>query len=217
MCIGIIFAVLLSFGVNGLKSTFLNLIICLLLFFFQNYRIIKKISVIFLYVVLIALIEYFTTGTFWIDQLLIRRMFFMPSLIDTYYFHYINEHGPLLFKGEVNGTDISFIIGGMWRNEECRANNGLFSDAYSNLKYLGVFLYPLLYALLFKTFAIIIDRKQFIIRYFAAFIIANVMLSSFLTVTLFTHGILIMCIVIMFMPNINNKKYYELQKNSIVS
>lgn len=204
MIIAIIIAILLSFGVNGLKSTFLNLIICLLLYYFRNAPILKRIPLIFTMVIALGTMEFWVFKTFWVDQLFVRRLLFMPTLIDTYYFDYIKEHGPLYFNSMVNDTDVSFIIGRAWRSAACRANNGLFSDAFSNLGLAGIFIYPIFYALFFKSFGRIIDQKDFIIRFFAAFIIAYIMLSSFFTVTLLSHGIFLMCLAIMYMPNKNH-------------
>ena len=203
----IIISLLLSFGSNGLKATFFNLIICLLLYSLRRYKIFNNIPQLFLLLMFFATLEFYLMNSFLINQFLIRRMLYMPSLLDEYYFKYVKFHSPIFFDSNIDGIAIEYVVGSLWRDISCYANNGLFSDAYINLGFIGIILYPIMYALFFKNIGRIIDYKPIYIRFFAAFITVNVFVSSFFTIGLITHGLLLMFIVISIMPNISKKHF----------
>ena len=200
----IVLAILLSFGVNGMKSTFLNLFLCLGLYYLHSKYLLSKLSIGLIFLCIVALFEFSFLGSYFISDILIRRILYIPSLLDTYYYNYAIEYGPLYFNPVVNKTDIAYVIGGFWRTSRTCANNGLFSDAYINLGIWGVFIYPFVYTIFFKYVESIFRGKDYGITFYAAFIITYNMISSFFTVCLLTHGMFILCLIVMFMPSITN-------------
>lgn len=216
----IFIALLLGFGVDGLKSTFLNLFICLFLFIFKPKEVITKIPYIFVFICLFAYLEWAIIQTPFIQHVFIRRLLFIPSLLDKYYYEFVSSNGPTYFDNIINGTDVSFLVGGEWRSLETRANNGLFSDAIVNLGWLGIVLYPLFYVVFFKASDSVFKNKPKWMTFYAAFIMTYNMLSSFFTVCLFTHGMLSLLIVSAFLPtsiNSNTNTKIKLNENSIYS
>ena len=206
----IIMAILLSFGVNGMKSTFLNLFFCLGLYYLHSKCLLSKLSIGLLSLCIIALFEFSFMGSYFISDILIRRILYIPSLLDTYYYNYTLEHGPLYFNAIVNKMDIAYVIGSFWRTSRTCANNGLFSDAYVNLGVFGVFIYPFIYTIFFKYAESIFRGKDYGITFYAAFIVTYNMISSFFTVCLLTHGMFILCFVVMFMPNMTSTSQYKI-------
>ena len=177
----IVLAILLSFGVNGMKSTFLNLFLCLGLYYLHSKYLLSKLSIGLIFLCIVALFEFSFLGSYFISDILIRRILYIPSLLDTYYYNYAIEYGPLYFNPVVNKTDIAYVIG-IW----------------------GVFIYPFVYTIFFKYVESIFRGKDYGITFYAAFIITYNMISSFFTVCLLTHGMFILCLIVMFMPSITN-------------
>ncbi len=197
VCI-VIFICLLNFSIAGLKTTLFNMFICIALYYCGKKEMSKLLPYAFILLVTIVIVEYLNTDFSYISVLLLRRGFYIPNLLDQFYFDYIVNSSPLYFQ--TPKVDISFIIGDYYfNNEEMRANNGLFSDAMVNLGYLGVIIFPLLYAYLFKTcersfkYA---NRNQSL---FTAFLVMHTLRSSFLTTSLLTHGVFLLLLSMMFM------------------
>lgn len=197
----ILLCLILAFSIDGLKSTFLNIFICLILFIIKPKTILTKLYYVFFFLCVFAIIEWLTINTPFIEELFLRRLLYMPNLLDNYYFKYETINGPTFFNNVLNGTDVSFLIGAEWRTIATRANNGLFSDAFLNLGILGIIIYPLLYAIFIKIIDLYYNKRPVWLTFYAAFIISYNMLSSFFTVCLFTHGVLVILIIGMFLPN----------------
>lgn len=84
-----------------------------------------------------------------------------------------------------------------------RANNGLFTDAFMNLGYLGAIIYPFIYALLLKISDKIVNNINDELKIFVAFIIFYLINSTSLSTALITHGILLT----IFMVHILTRKH----------
>lgn len=196
----IILALLFSFGIDGMKSTFLNLILCLGLYVVRIKHIMRFLPVALTSLCILACGEYVFQDSYFLTDLFVRRVFFVPTLLDTFYYQYALDFGPIYFNSMVDGVDISFVIGDLWRTGQTRANNGLFSDAFVNLGFWGVIVYPILYAIFFKWAEGGFDKKDNGIVFYAAFIMVYNMISSFFSVCLLTHGMFLLCLVVMFMP-----------------
>lgn len=206
ICGFIVFVILLNFSINGMKSTFFKLLICVF-FTIRNFKNFKHYYLpIFILLLLVTIIE----GMLWdfhiVHDIVIRRAFFIPTLLDTYYYDYITQHGPMFYSR--TGTAIQYIIGDVYfGNPEMDCNNGLFSDAFMNLGVLGCFVYPIVYAVLFKLSGSAFRRADKGLVVFAAMIMSYTLEGSELTTGLLTHGLFLFGIFMYLISRSNNLKY----------
>ncbi|MBN2893861.1 MAG: oligosaccharide repeat unit polymerase [Bacteroidales bacterium] len=194
------------------KSVFFGIIIVLFFYFIKNYY--KKITffiIILLLVFISTHILTYTTGIYAPESILIRRVFFVPALLNTYYFDFFDQNyiylSHSIFKNFLTypfDVPPPAVIGMEYFNSEAtNANNGFISDGFMNFGYFGVILYSILVVILFKFF----DILRLDSRYFGIFfvIIFTLISSAFLT-SLLTHGILVLILLAIFiMQNQKNK------------
>lgn len=137
----------------------------------------------------------------------IRRLFFLPSLLNNYYFDFFSLNIVDYFRqsilGKIGFTSpytlrIQNIIGGVYFGAyDMLANNGLFSDAYMNLGSLGVIILPIMICLALRFLDYCARNVE---PYYLITVLISVsyifMSSSFFTV-LMTHGYLGLCLIIL--------------------
>jgi len=192
------------------KSVFFGVFIVLFFYLKKDYY--KKITYFVLALLLVFVLTHLltlTTGIFAPESILIRRVFFVPALLNTYYFEFFdNNHIYLshsIFKSFfVYPYEVPppAVIGMEYFNSDAtNANNGFFSDGFMNFGYFGVLLYSIFVVFLFKFF----DALKIDSRYFGIFfvIIFTLISSAFLT-SLLTHGILVLIILALFIMQRKN-------------
>ena len=129
-------------------------------------------------------------------------MFFVPNMIDTLYYDYININGPVFFDTEASG-EIAFRLSDIYLGRDGgRANNGMFADAYTNLGMIGVLIFPILICILIRILDTATTNLHTSIIVFSAVIVATTLDGSFLTRSMLTHGLLILIVVLSGMPRI---------------
>ena len=194
------FVGLLNFSIAGSKSTLFKIVLALLLFAFRKKDLYKIIIPSFLMICGLSILEYLAMNTNVISTLLIRRMFYIPSLLDSFYYDYISQHTPLYYATSKYPI-LNFTIGTEYfRADAMRANNGLFSDAYSNLGSFGCIVCPIIVAYFFKICNNISNGQNKGIIMFFSFLVVLTIGGSFFTTSLLTHGLLLLCITIYLMP-----------------
>ena len=213
-----IIAQTISFGIDGLKSSFLMTIVTLVFMIFYKEKYISKFKRICLYgftgISLLGVLEkiLFKTGN--LIELFIRRMLILPIYLNSYYVDFFSKNVPDFFKrsflrifGFVSSyPDLEFQIGKLYLNRPLmRCNNGLISDAVTNFGTVGIIVGPLILVLVL----IFMDRCTFNtnkkICLITALYFATKLIDSFLTVGLFTHGLFI-SLIIMTMIKENTEK-----------
>lgn len=200
----IAFAIVLNFSINGQKSTMFKLLLCFLLYFFMKSDMKAKVPIFVTGLVLVGLFEHDIWETDFVALMVVRRVSYVTSLLDSYYYDVIHQYGPIFYSHKLNGTDIQFYIGDMYFGEdEMRANNGLFSDAFMNLGYVGCFFYPFIYAILFNFLENVTEGLNKSISFYTTFLIVFTLRSSEFTTALLTHGLLLLILTIAFMPRIS--------------
>lgn len=197
VCLFIVVIILLNFSINGMKSTLFKLLICI---FFSVLKI-KDFKHYYLPLFISILLLTIAEGTIWrfqfIHDVVVRRAFFIPSLLDTYYYDYITQHGPMFYSR--TGTAIQYIIGDEYFGApEMDCNNGLFSDAFMNLGPLGCFIYPIIYAFLFRLCGSAFRGADKGLVVFAAMIMSYTLEGSEFTTGLLTHGLFLFCLFMYF-------------------
>ena len=195
------FVILLNFSINGMKATLLKLVLCIIFFFVLKKDPRYYIGYFFVAIMALASVEWLVIGTDMIAETYIRRNFFIPSFFDTLYFDIIEKNGPIFYSHSIGGTEIDFLIGDEYFDRGyMRANNGMFSDAYRNLGMVGVFIYPFVYALLFKTVEAMAKGHAVWVLFFTAFIFVYTIRGAEITVSLLTHGLFFVAIVLYLVP-----------------
>ena len=203
ICLFILFLILLNFSINGMKSTFFKLLICVA-FVLINFKDLKKYYLLgFVFLLLAAILE----GSLWdlhlVHDIVVRRVFFIPALLDTYYYDYISQNGPMYYAR--GGMAIQYVISDVYFGDpEMQSNNGLFSDAFMNLGVLGCFVYPIIYAFMFRICGSAFRGAEKGLVIFAAVIMSYTLEGSELTTALLTHGLFLFCV---FMYLISMKTY----------
>ncbi|HJJ04097.1 MAG TPA: oligosaccharide repeat unit polymerase [Clostridiaceae bacterium] len=209
---------LMAFFADGSKSTLFSIIIAYAIVkFLKN----KKDADLFksgnikYYVLyglasinLLGFIEFNLLKSANIYNYFIRRLFFVPALLNQCYFDFFSSHPIDLFRQSFMGkigftsiysTQIQKIISSSYFNTpEMLANNGMFSDAFMNLGTIGIFIMPIMICLLLR----FLDYcSKGINPFYLLTIMVNVsyifISSSFFTVLL-THGFILLCLILKF-------------------
>ena len=199
----LIFIGILNFGIAGQKSTIFKILACAAMIFFTKIDLRKHLlpfTIIFLLVTYFLYVQYDNPALSWV---FVRRVFYIPSVIDTFYYEYISQHGPLFFDTQASG-ELAFQISEDFINREGnRANNGLFSDAFVNLSGYGVLIMPILICLLVWCYNYVLKGQNKSIIVFTSIIVATTLNGSFLTRCLLTHGLLLLLITLTFVPKLD--------------
>ena len=167
---------------------------------------------------LISIIEILFTGKSYIIDVFVRRVFFIPGLLTFYYYDFFKVNPVDYFRQGIVGRlgvkspyifQIPQIIGDNYFLG-AYANAGLFSDAYSNLGTIGVFIMPIIITLTLKLIDLVSldldDRIVFAASITCVFSLLN---SSYFT-ALITHGLLATIIILYF---INTNDYKDSDNN----
>ena len=211
---------LLSFGYDGSKSTFFLLILAVAVNFLPRFslRVLNKWA--FRGVVLsigICALLYAISSNIIPISMLTRRVFFLPVRISKDYFDFFTHNQPDYFRQsflrffgfESPYSSIPLMVGQIYFNApSMNANNGLISDAITNLGYTGVVVFPiftsLILRLLDRTSKGIDPRIYITVSVYISLALTN----SFLFTVLLTHG-LIATILMLGMMNRQEDIYYD--------
>lgn len=154
----------------------------------------------------IGFLEYILFDSSVLYTYFIRRLFFIPSLLNQCYFDFFSNNVFDLFRQSFLGKlgfispydmQIQKIISFVYFNTpNMLANNGLFSDAYMNLGPIGTIIMPFLLSFALR----MLDHcAKGINPFYLITILISVsyvfLSSSFFTVLL-THGYLLLCIIL---------------------
>lgn len=208
---------IIAFLSDGSKSTLFSIILAFIIVKYFDRKKSKNLfkdEKIKYYIILglflinfIGFLEYYVFNSSILYNYFIRRLFFIPSLLNQCYYDYFSINTVDLFRQSILGkfgfvspynVQIQKIISTVYfSSSDMLANNGLFSDAYMNLGKIGVFIMPFLVVLAFR----ILDYcSKNINSFYLITIIISVsyifLSSSFFTVLL-THGYLLLCIILL--------------------
>lgn len=179
------------------------------LFYFPRFDI-KKYTPLFLVLIsVVSVFEFLVYNSSILSTLIIRRMFYTPPCLDIAYYDYIVQNGPTYFM-----DSIAFKLGALRGDESTRCNNGMFSDAFMNLGYVGCLVFPLLFAYLSKIFDYITTGLERSLTFFAAFIFMLTLESSYLTTSMLTHGIFLLGVTLYFFPK-EDSSMISMQANNL--
>ena len=184
-------AFLYFFLIGAHKSVLFGFIIVLLYYKFNNSA--YYFSYFIFFILTIDILSFKIFNNFLISGLITRRLFFIPALLDKYYFIFFNNK-PLYWSSSFLSSIIDnpfklsppYIIGKYYfNNRYMSANNGLISDGFTNLGWVGILINILAFSLYFTYLKSLNINKL----YFSIIVLLMIsFLSSSLPVVLLTHG-----------------------------
>jgi hypothetical protein len=210
----VVLVILLDFSIDGLKSTLFFFFLAVLgYWFFKGEKTIKWYAPALISVSVAGILEYKYINTFFIVGFIVRRVEFVPQMLNYKYYEYFLTHENdymrtsffrhfgIVSPYTANGID--HTIGAYLGKPDMGANNGLFSDAYANFGALGSFIFPFLLILWLKimdVYATKIDEK---LLFMPIVVTMYPLISTSLTTCLLTHGLMAL-VVCMMALNKNN-------------
>lgn len=199
---------LLNFSIAGHKSTLFKIILCLGLYLFPKLDIKKYLPYFFITLGVITILEFLNFNTIALSTIFIRRGLYVPASLDISYFDFIEKHGPTYFtKG------IASEIGSLAGDDAKRCNNGMFSDAFMNLGFLGCIIFPIIFVYFVKISEYITNNLNLSLRFFAAFLIVSTLGSSYFTTSMLTHGLFLLLVTLYLIPKREPKNVRKVIKS----
>jgi len=182
---------------GALKSVYFGIFAAIFFYFGKSYKSKVLIFIIPLIIImLLGIIEFQVTQNSYLQNLAIRRVLFIPPLIeDTYYSFFSNNektyytHSILSFFGDNNyGMPLSRFMGEVIiGNEGFNANVGVIPDGFLSLGWLGVIVNSILLSYTF----LLLDRLRIEPIFFGIiFVYIYYFNTAFLGTMLLTHGYL---------------------------
>lgn len=192
--------VVLFLSTGGLKSM---LLIVPATIFFINKKYINISNILFkipVVLILLSLLEKLFLKTNFILDIFVRRVFFVPPLLESFYLEHFQSYlfyQHSIFSGLIGPfIPVTKIIGEEYfSNPEMNANIGLITEGFLNLGLFGVIIHAFLIAYLFRYLSSINIPSNYFGIFFILFYVMN---TSFIFPYLFTHGILVLIILIPF-------------------
>lgn len=207
----VVFAViiqLLAFFADGRKSTLFMLVLTVVGYFLIHNFNVRLIPIGAFAVVSLGCLEKWIFSTSFFINYVVRRLFLLPAYLQYAYYDFFAEHEKDFLRQSILGRlgfdspysdSIPRLIGKGYYGGSY-ANNGLFSDAFANFGVFGVILYPILLVLALKMLDKCSKNLSVNICIGVIFTAAYAFLSTFYFTVMLTHGFIISCIVVYFMP-----------------
>lgn len=217
LAISMVIFQLFAFFADGRKSTLFMLFLTVIGYYaikkFNN----KMVPFGILIITFIGFAEYLIFHSSFIVNYLIRRLFLLPSYLQYAYYEFFSINTKDFLAQSIFGRiglksvydePIPLVIGKNYYGGSY-ANNGLFSDAFSNFGFLGVLVYPLLIASSLKYLDQCSDKLSIGLCIGVIFTASYTLLSTSFFTVMITHGFIICCIVINLMPRFRKAKKDE--------
>lgn len=205
--------IFLNFGIAGGKSVMLLLLIALTGFFLVKRLYQSRFFVWgFILLVVSSIMEFKVYETIYLSFFSTYRTLFLTSRINLLYYDFFSTREFDYFRQSIfkwTGFDspykesIAFVIGDYDLGDGSRANNGLFSDAYSNFGSIGIIIFPIILVLILKFIEVstkgLDERLLFIVTVATSMNLISLPFST----ALLTGGLLLMIIFLYSIPRYN--------------
>lgn len=202
-----------AFGAH--KFVFFILVITLLVYMFYKNKYKRWIPVgLTLLNVLVVLETYITGKASYLCAIIQNRVLLIPNLLSYEYFKYFTLNEPDYLKQSflrhfgftsLYNTPIPKLIGYMLFSTNTNANTGLVGDSVSNFGWIGIIIYPLLYAVFFYVFDICTNNLSDKVVITAAVIIAIQLISGTFFSILLSGGVMLICFTLLIYPRGSNE------------
>lgn len=201
---------LMNFAFGAQKSDFFFIFIAYGIGFLWS----DKLKYWFIYglvlLMCICVIEYQLYERSIISDLIVRRMFFMPSEISFNYFNFFTTHDLALLRNSVIGRlgvsspyhqDIARVIGWeVYGSNVMNANTGICGDDFAQLGWWGLLFYPAFHVFLMRLLESCAEGIDPKIVVFISISFALNFISGSLFSVLLTGAFLITCFALFFYP-----------------
>ena len=204
---------ILMFGYDGMKGPFFFAVVVVLINTLLPKMKMSSLNCLALYGVtgasLFADLLYKINGNYVVSNLFFNRLCFIPNVISNAYYSFFSNHTPdyfrssfLRFFGAISPYgDIPHTISMYYFGFDMGANNGLISDALTNLGVPGIFIMPFVLAVTLKIIDLYTDNLDRRILMPLAIYLVIMIMSMFYLPILLTGGLIaIVCLL-----NIMNK------------
>ncbi|HKK68138.1 MAG TPA: hypothetical protein VJ946_07985 [Bacteroidales bacterium] len=183
------------FLISGHKSVYATPLLILFYYFFgKTYNDKIKISIIAILVLLLLInIPDFYLQRPMFKSLIVRRVFFVPAILNEFYFDFFDHNHLFLSHSVFSGLteypyDVmpTYLIGEHYFDKpEMSSNVGIVADGFMNFGYIGV----VVYSTLFSFIMVLLNSIKLNLRYFGIFVFYMMIFrgTAFLTAFL-THG-----------------------------
>lgn len=188
------------FMVEGQKSAFFALVV-LIFILVKNYH--KQVGVVLvglLFLIPIVMTFSYITGNLIPESIIVRRIFFLPAIINHYYFLLFDGH-HLYYSHSVLRHFVDYpydlqpqnLVGKFFfDNPKSNVNSGFISDGFMNFGHFGVLLNVLGVVILIKLIAMLRISGNYS---GVIIIVFYTLINSFFTTSLLTHGIILFLIL----------------------
>lgn len=209
---------LISFGFGGMKYTFFALFVAILIYCFFKAKTYYPIIYYILIFNVLAVVEYLIYDESLIATFFQRRLSYIPNQIGYYYYDFFSHNEFLYFRdsflrlfGMKSPYDeaIPHVIANYAFNRPYMgANTGLFAEGFSQIGWVSVFVYPLLYIAAFRFYEYCIGAIKSGLSYKIAF--TGVVLYSITFVDgayfsiLLTQGFILSCLSLKYLSRFFN-------------
>ncbi len=217
-----VFAYLLLFAFEMQKSILFKPVIAIFVYILYKHRKITSIEKTFIFgflcLQLVSLLEFHLQQESIVFSVVLRRMAYMPQYLSHAYYDFFNSHDKIwltrdffqleklvriIYPGSYDHGAVTII------SENCfpaipSPNTGLFAEAFSQLGYIGIFVLPIIYALILKLFlkySIIFGKGA------SHVLMASFILSIINIQVLAPRGILILILFMLISIYVKKKSY----------
>ncbi len=199
-------AIFLNYGLGGNKSVIFAFFLAIVGYIFFSYNRIKYLGLAFTMIPIASWLEMSIIGSRNVLALIIQRAFYIPARITQASYDFFSTNELDLFRQKFMRRlgfespyklNIDNIISGKYFDDyTSNANNGLFSDAYSNLGILGVLIMPFLLVFVLKIFDMVslgINEKLIFGVIISCFI---ALFSVSFSIALLSSGLILMAFIL---------------------
>lgn len=168
------FILIYLYVISGNKAVYMTTLVTLFFYFLGNkyvYKIQYFLFFLICFFLIIPIVDVFVFDTVLFRGVLVMRPVFFPALLNYCYFDFFestklffseNAIFNLFFQSPLDTKSAYKISEVYFNTSEMYANNGIISDGFMNLGYLGVFFLSALFGLIFMFFnSLSIDERYF--------------------------------------------------------
>jgi hypothetical protein len=195
-----VFIQLYLFSIEAQKSAFFTLIL-LPIFFIKSFD--KQIGLILTFIIsgiLFSILISLITENIMAESIVVRRSFFLPAVINQYYFEFF-DHNQIYLSHSVLRHFIDYpfdlappqLIGReFFNNAHANVNAGFIADGFMNFGFFGIVFNILGVVLIFR----ILDYVKISSDYSGiVIVIVYTFISSYFLTSLLTHGVIIFLVL----------------------
>lgn len=215
-----LFTVLCEFSVSSGKGVLLfPLIVIGVLYLSKKYKTFqfnKYIYYAMFILFLFSIIEYLVSGKSSVYMLVMRRMFYYPAWLNSYYFDFFLNNKALHWSQNVfilqNIIPNVYSLGPLelisktyYNGQIASPNTGLFAETFMHFKYYGIFIYFFIYKFLFKYANSVYKQFGEVVEIIVAIKLALNLTNVPITRTDFVLSFIVMTAILWFCENLKIK------------